>query len=462
MFKKEIYVARRKKLMADVGSGVLLLLGNEESSMNYRDNVYPFRQDSSFLYFAGIDRPGLALLIHCDEGWTCLYGIEATMDDVVWTGPQTGLQDLAAMSGIERTGDPSVLAGIIRRSTGVLHYLPPYRADNLAKIAGWTGLSTAEVPAKFSVPLVKAVVAERSVKAPEELAEMDKAVNTSNFIQMAAMQQSAPGKSEREVAGLIEGLCASAGGRIGYPVIYTVNGEVLHNHPTAKVLQEGQVILCDAGAETAMHYCGDLTRTYPVSSSFNSLQREMYEVVLGAFEKAKGLLKPGIRYLDVHRAACRELVSGLQQAGLMTGDADEAVEAGAHTLFFQCGLGHMLGLDVHDMEDLGEKYVGYDEVTVQRKDFGWKSLRLGKELQEGFVLTVEPGLYFIPALIDKWTSEKKLASFINYERLPLFRNLSGFRVEDNFVITAKGSRVLGDGLIKTVSEVEAIRKMQQR
>jgi Xaa-Pro aminopeptidase len=460
MFSKEIYIERRQKLMRSVGNGVVLLLGNEETGMNYRDNVYPFRQDSSFLYFFGLDKPGLAAVINIDEGTEMIIGNDPTIDDIVWIGTQPPVIELASLVGVTRVEPVNKLAGIISKAIAAsqpIHHLPPYRPENTIRLSELLGIPVASVKANASIVLIKAVIAQRIIKSQQEAAEISKAVNVSNEMHLAAMRQSRPGVSEKSVAGILEGMAVSAGGHLAYPVIYTINGQTLHNHPTADILQRGQLVLCDSGAETAMHYAGDLTRTYPVDKKFTSLQEEVYDIVLRAEVAAAEALAPGIRFIDIHHLAARVLVEGLQQLGLMKGDIKQAVEEGAHALFFQCGLGHMMGLDVHDMEDLGEQYVGYTDELKKSTIFGLKSLRLARPLEEGYVLTVEPGLYFIPELMDMWQREKKFTEYINYDKLDAFRNFGGVRIEENFIITANGSQLLGDPLIKTAKEIEEYR-----
>lgn len=459
MFNIDVYKERRNKLKKTVGSGLILFLGNEEVGMNYADNTYHFRQDSSFLYFFGLDKPGLAAIINVDEDVEIIIGNEPTIDDIVWMGTQPSLTDVAAQTGINKIATSASLGTLIRKSLSsgqTIHYLPPYRSDSIIRLSGILEIPVAKVKEQASVILIKAVIAQRAYKSSLEVAELDKAVNISNEMHLAAIRYSRENVTEKYVAGILEGLALSAGGNLAYPVIYTVNGQTLHNHPTSQILKSGQLVLCDCGAETAMHYAGDLTRTFPVDQKFTSLQKEVYEIVLKSEQAAANALKPGIRFLDIHKLACEHLVDGLKQLGLMKGDVKDAVNEGAHTLFFQCGLGHMMGLDVHDMEDLGEQYVGYSEEMVKSKEFGLKSLRLGRELESGFVLTVEPGLYFIPELMDLWQAEGKLKDFINYDKLATFRNFGGVRVEENFLITESGYQLLGEPLIKSVSDIEGL------
>jgi Xaa-Pro aminopeptidase len=319
-------------------------------------------------------------------------------------------------------------------------------------------LTPASLKTEASVPLIKAIIALRSIKSPEEIAEIEKAVTITAQMQSAAMHCAKAGITEAEIAGKIHGIAISAGGNLSFPTILTINGEILHNHYGSNILQEGKMVLCDCGAETSLHYAGDLTRTFPVNDTFSSVQKEVYNIVLSAHEAAVQALTPGKLFKEIHLLACEKLTEGLQQMGLMKGNAREAVEAGAHTLFFQCGLGHKMGLDVHDMENLGEEYVGYTEDLKKSGEFGLRSLRLGRALEAGFVLTIEPGLYFIPELIDLWTAEKKHAQFINYQKVQSFKNFGGIRIEDNYLITDNGSRLLGKPLNKTAEAIESARQ----
>lgn len=460
MFDKTVYQARRAVLKATVGKGMILLLGNEESSMNYRDNLYPFRQDSSFLYYFGLDKPGLTGLIDIDNEREMVYGRELTMDEIVWTGPQPTLAEQSEMAGIAETRAATSLSSDMAMARGAgrtIHFLPPYRPENIAKLSGWLGVPGNSVGTHASVPLIKAVVGQRSIKTAEEIEQIEEAVNTTAEMHLAAVTMCRAGMTEAQLAGGLQGIAVSAGGNLAFPTILTVNGQVLHNHYGPTVMREGRLAICDAGAENAMHYAGDMTRTFPVGKRFTSRQREMYDIVLRAQESAARALRPGVLFRDVHALAAKVLMEGLKDAGVMKGDAAEAVAAGAHTMVFQCGLGHMMGLDVHDMEDLGEEFVGYTETLKKSKEFGWKSLRLARALEPGFVVTIEPGLYFIPELMDQYEAEKKFSEFINYGKLKEFRDFGGIRIEEDFVITAEGNRLLGKPLAKTAEDIEALR-----
>ena len=460
MFSKETYIQRRKELKQKVGKGLILFLGNEETGMNYRDNVYTFRQDSSFLYYFGLDVASLHAVIDIESDQEIIFGDELTIDDIVWTGPKEPLAEKAAKAGIQNVKPSAAISGFLKDaklSAQTIHFLPPYRGEHYLKLQEWLQIAPAAAAELASVSLIKAIVSMRSYKSAEEIAEIEKAVNTSVDMHLEFMHITRPGMTEKQVAGQLQSMAIGQGGDISYPIILTVNGEILHTHTRDLIMRDGQLSLCDAGAETAMHYCGDLTRTIPTGKKFTTIQKEMYEIVLNAEESAIAAAKPGVLFKDLHTLASTKLLEGLKEVGIIKGDPAEAVAHDVHTLFFQCGLGHMMGLDVHDMENLGEQYVGYTEDLQKGTTFGWKSLRLGRALEPGFVVTVEPGLYFIPTLIDRWKAEKKLSQFIDYNKLEGFRDFTGIRIEDDVVITEDGHRVLGKKLAKSVAEIEALR-----
>ncbi|WP_231465377.1 aminopeptidase P family protein [Pedobacter sp. Leaf132] len=461
MFDKNIYAARRKALAQELKSGLLLFLGNEESPFNYTDNTYSFRQDSTFLYFFGIAQAGLAAIIDIDENRTIIFGNEMSIDDLVWMGRQQTLQDKAYNIGVEHVFPANQLADYIKNAlhkNRAVNFLPPYRAENKIKLADLFNIGVANLKQAASIRFIKAVAAQRSVKSVEEIIEIEKAVNHTIDMHLLAMRSAKPGMIEEEIAAIIHGEALKTGGNIAYPIILSVHGEILHNHYHGNTMMEGQMVLNDSGMETAFGYCGDLTRTFPVGKKFDNRQREVYEIVQQALQNAEAVLAPGKNFIDVHFEACRTLAQGMKDLGLMKGDVNEVVAAGAHALFFQCGTGHMMGLDVHDMEDLGEEYIGYDETLKKEKTlFGLKSLRLGKALEPGYVLTVEPGIYMIPDLIDLWKSEKRFESFINYDAVEKFKDFSGIRLENNYSITTDGYQLLGKPLAIDADEVEAIR-----
>lgn len=443
-----------------VASGLIILLGNEESSMNYKDNLYPFRQDSSFLYFFGIDRPALIGIIDIDNDSEILFGDDFTTEEMIWTGYREPLNLLSDSIGISIVKPKKDLWSFIRLATEnkkKIHFLPPYRPEQHDLLSDLLGVSSGSLSGKFSISLIKAIIAQRSYKSAVEIEEINRAVNTTAAMQLAAMTMAKEGMTEAQVAGKMQEIAIGAGGNLSFPTILTQQGQILHNGYSHSLLTAGNLVLSDCGAETGMHYAGDLTRTFPVSTKFTPAQRDVYDIVLHAHESSVALLQPGKSFRDIHLHACEKLTEGLQQLGIMKGDVKEAVALGAHALFFPCGLGHMMGLDTHDMENLGEQYIGYNEEIKKSTQFGLKSLRLAKPLEEGFVVTVEPGLYFNPALIDEWEANNQLGSFINYEKLKAYRNLTGIRVEEDFVITENGSRLLGNPLAKTANQIEELR-----
>ncbi len=461
MFDAAVYAARRKRLIEQMDTGLLLFLGNEDSPMNSAAEVYPFRQDGSFLYFFGLDAPGLAALIDVDEEGTTLYGHDPTLDDMVWTGPRPSLQEQAERAGIHRTDAPEALAETVeqaRRQGRAVHFLPPYRARHRLTLSRLVGRDVApdEADEHASEALIRAVVAQREVKTDDEVAEIEKALTVTREMHLLAMRRSQPGTTEEEVAGALEGLALSSGSMLSFLAIFSARGEVLHNRPRPHALRGGELALCDAGATAPVtHYAGDVTRTTPVGGHFSDRQREIYQVVLEAQEAAIDAIRPDVAYRDVHLLAARRMTEGMKVLGFMAGDVDEAVARGAHALFFPHGLGHMLGLDVHDMEALGEDYVGYDEAVQRSGQFGLNFLRLGRALKPGFTLTVEPGIYFIGPLIDQWKAEGRHADFINYGKFEAYKDFGGIRIEDDVVVTGNGRRVLGEPIPKQPDAVEA-------
>lgn len=459
MFPADVYVERRKRLRADVGAGIILFLGNEESPMNFADNQYPFRQDSSFLYFFGLDYPVLAAVLDVDQGTDCMFGNDLTVDDIVWTGSQPTLKEKCTKTGISQTARldklPEVLNKAVRKGRDI-HFLPQYRPENILKIQQLLDIPPSLIADHVSVPLIKAVVAQRSIKSEQEVEQIEAVLDISYEMQTLAMKMTKPGVYERQVASAMEAVVLSHGSALSFPTIFSIHGETLHNHSYDNQMLAGDMAVNDSGAESSLHYASDITRTIPVSGKFSQKQKEIYTIILNAQEKAIEAIKPDIEFRDIHLLACRELASGLKNLGLMKGDIEQAVRAGAHTLFFQCGLGHMLGLDVHDMEGLGEEYVGYTDTIKRNRQFGFKSLRLAKALEPGFVITVEPGIYFIPELIDRWKADQKNSQYINYDLVESYRDFGGIRIEDDVLVTQTGYRVLGKPIPKTISDLENI------
>ena len=464
MFSKEIYVQRRKALCAQLKSGLLLFLGNKEAPSNYLDNTYRFRQDSSFLYFFGLDEPDLAAIIDLDAGVETLFGDDIGIDSIVWMGPQPLIREKADRVAVPNVRPMSDVADVVKKAVAAgrtVHFLPPYRYANKIILTELFGIPPHEQKAKASEAFIKAVVALRAIKQPEEVAEMDKAANIGHFMHYAAMRMAKLGMLEQKLVGVMEGIAISHGYMPSFPIILSQNGETLHNHTHHQILTDGRLLLIDAGAETGNHYASDFTRTIPCSGSFTPQQRALYTLVLEATNHAMNLCKPGIPYKQVHLAAARVIVEGLKGMGIMKGDTEEAIVNGAHAMFFPCGLGHNMGMDVHDMEDLGEQYVGYDETVTRSTQFGLKSLRMAKALSIGNVMTVEPGIYFIPALMDKWRAEKVNTQFLCFDEMEKFRTFGGIRIEEDILITEDGYRMLGsERLPVTVEEIEQTMKME--
>lgn len=458
MFSTQTYLKRREKLIQQVeDTGLLLFLSNGENPINFEDNTYRFRQDSTFLYYFGIQQAHIAAVVDLDANKTLIFGDELSMDALVWMGRQETLKAKCEKTGVTETRPYAALAPYILAAQTAkrnIHYLPPYQPANKIILSALLQVAIADL--QPSTALIQAIVTQREIKEEQEISEIEKALTISTRMHLAAMRLAKPGVKEYEIAAAIQQIAAQEDCALAYPSIVTVQGGILHNHYQGNTLQSGQLLLNDSGCEVPMGYASDLTRTFPVDPRFTPEQRDLYQVVLTAFEEAKNQLKAGVKFKEVHLHAALVLTQGLIDFGLMKGNAADAVEAHAHTMFFQCGLGHMMGLDVHDMEDLGEQYVGYTpSEPKETQQFGLKSLRLGKALKAGHVVTVEPGIYFIPELIEHWEAEKKYLDFINYEKLKQYQGFGGIRIEDNFLIQEKGYRQLGPELIRTVEEIEA-------
>ena len=458
MFDRKIYIERRKALHERLSSGLVLLPGNDESAANYPDNTYRFRQDSTFLYFFGLNRPKTVGLLDLDSGEDILYGDDTSLEDIIWTGPQPTVHELGASVGVTRTGSLAQLQETLTlaiRKGRHIHFLPPYRGDNKLKLCAWLGLTPDMVAHRISVELAIAIVSLRDKKSDDEIREIEEACEIGYRMHTTAMRMCRPGVRERDIAGAIEGVTLEMGDGVSFHSIVTQHGETLHNHSHNGILESGRMLLVDAGAENLMNYCSDFTRTYPVNGKFTPMQRDIYNIVLDANARAFELARPGILYRDVHFAAVRVILEGLSALGLVKGNLDDAVEKGVHALFMPHGLGHMMGLDVHDMEDIGEKYVGYDLETERSNQLGVSNLRMARRLQTGMVMTDEPGIYFIPAYIAKWKNEGLNKEFINFDKLEPYMNFGGVRIEDDLLITETGNRILGKRRIPvTVEEIE--------
>lgn len=447
MFSKETYISRRAALREKVGSGILLFLGNNQVGMNYEGNEYDFRQDSSFLYFWGLDYAGLAAVIDADSGEEIIFGDELTIDDIVWTGTMPSLSDNAKLVGVEKTLPVKDLKEYLRKAMHQgrnVRFLPPYRGDHKLRLMDLLGILPEVQTVRADEPLIKAIVDMRIHKTAEEIAVIEDAVDVSTLMHLEAYRRVRPDVHEAQIASSVLKIATKRpGGRLAFPTIATVAGQVLHNHGFIHTLKEGDIFLLDAGAENADHYCGDLSSSMPVSERFTRRQEEIYNLHLRSFDAAVKELRPGNPYRNAHLAAAETIAEGMVDLGLMKGNPRDIAESGAYALVFPCGTGHMMGLDVHNMENLGEQYVGYANGEKKSTQFGFKSLRLARPLEKGFVFTVEPGIYFIPELIDLWKAEGRFKEFINYDKFEAWKGFGGLRNELDYVITETGARVLG-------------------
>ncbi|WP_421920498.1 aminopeptidase P family protein [Marinifilum sp.] len=461
MFPKEVYINRREKLRASMKDGIAIVLGNPDAPMNYAGNIYHYRQDSTFLYFFGIDHPGFAGVFDIDENKDYVFGNDVDIDDIIWMGPQPSVVDQAAEFGLVNTApfaEFKIFVADAVKAGRKIHFLPVYRAENKILIHEMLGTPLHAIKENSSLDFIKAVVALREIKDEYEIKELERAAAIGYEIHTTAMKMAKDGVYEREIAGECEAIALRAGGLLSFPAIVSKRGETLHNHEHGNLLKAGDLLLVDCGAETDSHYASDNTRTIPVGGKFSQKQKEIYEIVLEGINTGNELIRPGVTYQSIHLEVCKVLATGLKKLGLMKGDVDEAVKAGAHALFMPHGLGHMMGLDVHDMEDYGENYVGYDDEVQRIDQFGTAYLRLGKELKPGFVLTNEPGIYFIPALIDKFQNEGLYTEFINYDKVNEYRNFGGIRLEDDVLVTETGNRLIGKRIPISVDEVESVMK----
>lgn len=459
MFGMQTYVDRRQALKRLVGEGFILMLGNNDSPVNYPANAYKFRQDSSFLYFFGQKRDGLAGVIDVDNNAEYLIGDEIDIDDIVWYGSVDSVADMAARVGVAQTAPMSRLQELVdaaRKSGRTIHFLPPYRHDTQIRLMDLLGIHPSKQREAASMKLIKAVVELRSVKSAEEIEELERASEIGYQMHTTAMKLCRPGVTEQYIGGMLDGIAAAHGCMVSFQSIVSMHGEILHGYPGPRALEAGRLMLCDAGAETNNNYCSDHTRTTPVSGVFDARQKAIYQIVVDCHDLALGVAKPGVKWWDVHMDVCRLMTTRLKELGLMKGDVEEAVQAGAHALFLPHGLGHMMGMDVHDMEGLGQTNVGYDDEVRPSSQFGLASLRFARRLQEGFVVTDEPGLYFIPDLIDLWRAKGINAEFLNFDVIEAYKDFGGIRIEDDVLITKDGCRFLGEKRIPYhINEVEA-------
>ena len=459
MFKSEVYIKRREELHKKLKTGIALFISNLEAPMNYPDNTYHFRQDSDFLYFFGIDLPGFVGLMDFDSGKDRIFGNDYDMDDIIWMGPQPTVKELALKCGISDTALMTKLMDAIKDvqlKKRKIHFLPPYRGETKMKLGALLKENPCQMKTLASVDLIKAVISMRSIKEKIEIEEIEKAEDIAYEMHVNAMRMCKQGAREQDIFGAIEGIALAKGWGTSFPIILSINGQTLHNHSHGNILTKGKMMVCDAGAETNLHYASDITRTTPVGGKFSDKQKDIYEIVLKANTEAIKATRPGMSNRDLHFMACKIITTEMKNLGLMKGDVDEAVNAGAHALFMPHGLGHLMGLDVHDMEALGENFIGYNDDVKRSEQFGTAFLRFALPYKPGHVFTVEPGCYFIPELIEKWKAEGKLKEFINYSKIDAYMSIGGIRIEDNVLITEKGHKVLGKPIPKTIKEIESI------
>lgn len=459
LFSKNTYVERRARLRQLVGHGLIVLMGNNESPLNYPSNTYKFRQDSSFLYFFGQHRDGLVGVIDADSGAETLLGDEIDIDDIVWYGEVTSVVQMAEECGVAHTAPMAALTEMVAQAQKAgrkVHFLPPYRHETMIRLHDLLGIHPSQQRDAASQELIQAVIQLRLVKSAEEIEELERAAAIGYEMHTTAMRLCRPGVTEAYIGGVLDGIAASHGSMVSFQSIVSMHGEILHGYPSARPLEAGRLLLCDAGAETREHYCSDHTRTTPISGTFTQRQKDIYNIVVDCHDLALTHARPGVRWWDVHYDVCRLMTDRLKDLGLMKGDTEAAVQAGAHALFLPHGLGHAMGMDVHDMEGLGQTFVGYDEETRPSTQFGTASLRFARRLEEGHVVTDEPGIYFIPALIDLWRKEGTNAEFLCFDEIEKYKDFGGIRIEDDVLITKDGCRFLGEKRIPYhVDEVEA-------
>lgn len=465
LFSKSTYVERRNELKKLVGSGLIVLFGNNDSPANYPSNTYKFRQDSSFLYYFGLHRNGLVGVIDVDNDREYLVGDEIDIEDIVWYGSVTSVAEMAEMTGVARTAAMRELPAIVESAKAQgeeVHLLPPYRFDNQIQIMDLLGIHPSQQKAAASLKLIAAVVKMRTTKTEEEIAELERAAEIGYEMHTTAMRLCRPGITEQYIGGMVDGIANAYGCMVSFQTIATQHGEVMHGNPSPAKLEAGRLMLVDAGAETNENYCSDNTRTTPVSGVFTQKQKDIYNIVVECHDHVLEVAKPGVKWWDVHFAVCRIITERLQQLGLMKGDVEESLKAGAHAMFLPHGLGHSMGMDVHDMEGLGQVYVGFDDEVRPSTQFGTNALRFGRRLQKGFVITDEPGIYFIPALIDDWKKNGTNAQFLNFDKIDEYRDFGGIRIEDDVLITDEGCRFIGSKRIPYhVEDVEEFMRSRE-
>ncbi len=463
MFSATTYTERRAELARRVGRGLILVPGNHNSPYNYPNNTYSFRQDSTFLYYFGLNLPDLAGVVDAESGEAWLFGNDFTVEDIIWTGPQPTLVELGAQVGVAAANClPYAAFGEAvakAKSQGrAIHFLPPYRGENKVELAELLATDPGSLHGMKSVDMMFAVAEMREVKSGEELEALERAFHIGYAMHTTAMRMCREGVVEREIAGAIEGVACRMGLGTSFGSIVSQHGETLHNLNCDGVLENGRLLLVDAGGESLENYCSDHTRTYPVSGRFTDRQRDIYNIVLRAHDEVPAMMKTGAMYMDVHRHALTVMAEGLRAQGLVNGMAEDVVASGAMYLFMPHGLGHGMGMDVHDCEAIGERSFDFSEVAERAAASATCVHRATWRLRAGTVLSDEPGIYFIPALIDRSRAEGLYKGIVNYDEVEKYKDFGGIRIEDDIIVTDGGGRMIGGEkrIPVTVEELEAV------
>lgn len=453
MFDKEIYVERRKKLKENFKDGIILIPGNNYSPLDCKDNCYPFLQDATFRYYFGLSHPGLVGIIDIDNDKEIIFGNDYTISDIVWMGKQKYLKELVFEVGIKSFIEMEELKSYLVKRKNI-RFTNQYREDIKNFISSLIDINPFNFDDYTSFELVNAIIAQRNIKSDVEIREIEKAVNITKEMHLAAIKNVRIGMKEFELVAEVEHATKKNNAYFSFQTILTKNGQILHNHYYGNTLKSGDLVLLDCGAINENGYCGDMTTTFPVSGKFSERQKLIHNIVRDMFDKAVEISKVGVFYRDVHLEVCKVMAENFKKIGLLKGNVEELVSKGAHALFMPHGLGHMLGMTVHDMENFGEINVGYDEEIQKSKQFGLSSLRLGRRLQIGYVFTIEPGIYFIPDLFEKWKKEKLYEEFLNYEEIEKYMDFGGIRMERDILITENGAKILGESFPRTADEIE--------
>lgn len=474
MFESKVYQRRRSALIQSMRSkgqsGIMIFVGNNDViSQGWNASVYDFRQDSAWIYYFGVDQPSWAGIIDIDSGDVKAYANDVDIDDIVWMGPQISVKEMASWAGVDATAPFSVWFDDVKKAMAKgrrVHFLPTLRDYNALQLMAATGYTFAQVKSKgtgdgphASVEFIQSVIDMRLVKEDCEVEELDKAGEIGYQMHVLARNSIALGAYEDEIAKNMEYFSKANGWGLSFEIILSQHGETLHNRAYHRAIEPGKLLVVDAGIESNTHYTSDHTRTYPTSGVFSTKQKDIYQIVLDCHEFAFSQIKPGISYRDIHKATVRLMLSKLKDLGLVHGDLDEMAAKGIGGLFMPHGLGHNMGIDVHDMEEYGEDLVGYDPDQTRAKQLGLGNLRMARLLRPGHVITDEPGIYFIPALIEKFKKEGLGYDFVNYQALEGYYDFGGIRIEDDVLVTADGARRIGyHRLPATVEDIEAVLK----